>query len=121
MNKKYLLIILFLYLLFRIPKLGEDISNTDSYRWHTRSENFLNALKQGDLNRTYQHYQPGVTLMWLNAFVKQVSFSFQYILKGEASPATLENADYFPILHKFSKMAIISVLFSLLIIQIILL
>jgi len=101
---------LFLFLLVRIPGLGKDIANTDAYRWHYRSQNFLGAVKSGDFKSTYQHYQPGVTLMWLNAFVKQLSFSFQYHLLGVNHPKTLENADFFPVIHGFSKLSILLVL-----------
>ena len=34
-----------LYLLTRVPRLGNTIVNTDEVYWHDRSERFLNALK----------------------------------------------------------------------------
>lgn len=95
-----------IFLLLRLPGLGTDISNSDSLRWHRRSERFLDALKQGDFKQTYQHYQPGVTLMWVNSFVKQVGFSYQ--LTYTDTPKTLENADWFPIIHGFSKAVLVA-------------
>ena len=106
-----------LYFVFRLPGLGFDISNTDAIRWHNRSENFLQALKVGDFKSTYQHYQPGVTLMWLNAFVKQASFTYQYSILGNPAPNTLENADFYPIIHGYSKLMILLVLSGLLTFQ----
>ncbi|EKD96540.1 MAG: hypothetical protein ACD_24C00003G0003 [uncultured bacterium] len=46
--KIILLVILFLFFIFRLPGLGKDISNSDAARWHRRSEDFLNALKSGN-------------------------------------------------------------------------
>lgn len=112
-EEKYNLIlalVLILFLAVRTPGLGRDISNTDAYRWHYRSQNFLSAIKSGNFKDTYQHYQPGVTLMWLNAFVKQSSFSIQYHLLGIDQPNTLENADFYPVIHGLSKLSIILVL-----------
>jgi len=94
-------ILISLFILIRIISLGPDISNSDAARWHRRSIMFLNALKRGDFAETYQRYHPGVTLMWLNSFVKQASFSYQ--LTYTKTPKTLENADYYPIQHGISK------------------
>lgn len=66
-NKKtfwYLIFSLF-FLITRIPGLNFDTINPDGVNWHGRSEQFVVGLKMGQLERTYQHYQPGVTLMWL--------------------------------------------------------
>ena len=83
-----------LFLFLRLPGLGRDIANSDSIRWHRRSEKFLSALKQRDLSSTYQHYQPGVSLMWINSIVKQAAFSYQLatISSSDNAPKTLENA-----------------------------
>lgn len=120
-EKKYKLIllsILFLFFIFRLPGLGKDISNSDAARWHRRSEDFLNALKSGNFADTYQHYQPGVTLMWLDAFVNDISFKYQ-INKG-MEPKTLENSTYYPIVHGISKTIIVLVLGVLFLVQILL-
>jgi hypothetical protein len=114
-----LLIIVLLFLIFRLPGLGYDISNSDAARWHRRSESFLIALKEGDLASTYQHYQPGITLMWINAPVKQVAFWYQLWGQPEnTEPKTLENADYYPIIHGVSKAVMVGVLMFLLAFQV---
>lgn len=102
-------------MLIRIPGLGSDMSNSDSVRWHRRSERFLTAIKQHSPADTYQHYQPGVTLMWINSFVKQIGFSTQQQLFEETK--TLENADYFPIIHGASKAVLVVILGFLLVYQ----
>ncbi len=119
---KYILIIVALSLLFllpRIPKLGYDFTNTDAFRWHIRSENFLNAIRYKKLADTYQRYHPGVTMMWLNAAVILVTYKYQ--LTYTNTPKSLQNADYFPILDGISKGAIVAVLLVMLIFQLILL
>ena len=116
--KKYLIPIIILFLLFRIPGLGIDVSNTDALRWHRRSEKFLTALKTGNLIETYQHYQPGITLMWINTPVKQLSFTIQNKLLKVEQPKTLENADYYPTIHGISKTVLVLVLCGLLLAQI---
>lgn len=107
---KYILILL-LFLGLRVHQLGPDITNTDAPRWHYRSQNFLQALKTGNFDDTYQHYQPGVTLMWLNASTKQITQTYQ----------DLENADLYPTIHFYSKLAIVLILTVLLSTQLILL
>lgn len=105
-----------MFLSVRLTGLGSDVSNSDAGRWHRRSESFLGAIKHGDFKETYQRYHPGVTLMWINSFVKQVSFSYQY--KTTTHPMTLENADYYPIIHGVSKGVLVFVLAVLLVMQI---
>ncbi len=107
--------VLVLFIFLRLLGTGYDISNSDAARWHRRSEKFLTALKAGDFASTYQHYQPGVTLMWINAVVKQASFSYQ--LSQIETPQTLENADYYPVIHGISKTALVLVLAGVLLFQ----
>ena len=117
-DKKIFALILLLFLLFRLPGLGNDLSNTDALRWHRRSEIFLTAIKSGDLKETYRHYQPGMTIMWVNSAVKQVAFSTQHRVLKIEEPKTLENADYYPAIHGVSKAVLVFILCSLLAIQI---
>ncbi|MFC1700156.1 ArnT family glycosyltransferase [Patescibacteria group bacterium] len=105
-----------LFLIIRMWGLGPDISNSDAARWHRRSESFLTALKEGNFSETYQKYHPGVTLMWINSVVKQAAFTYQ--LKTTGEPKTLENADYYPIIHGVSKGVLVVILTFLLILQI---
>lgn len=65
-TKKILAVLAFslAFLVTRIPFLGYDEINPDAVNWHSRSEQFIVGLKTGDLLKTYQHYHPGVTLMW---------------------------------------------------------
>ena len=62
-----LLIVVFsiLFFLTRLPGLANDVINPDGVLWHARSEQFVVGLKHQQFEKTYQHYQPGVTLMWI--------------------------------------------------------
>lgn len=66
-SNKFILIGAFiaLFLLTRVPYLGPDAINPDGVNWHYRSEQFVVGLKNGLWEKTYQHYHPGVTLMWI--------------------------------------------------------
>lgn len=66
-NKEYLLLAVFIaiFLASRLPGLYGDTVNPDSVNWHWRAEQFVVGLKQLQLEKTYQHYQPGTTLMWI--------------------------------------------------------
>lgn len=114
-TNKILFILLALFLSLRIFGLGSDITNSDAIRWHRRSTNFLNALKQNEYELTYQHYQPGVTLMWLNSVVKHVSLKYQETYQDEV--LTLEHAGYYPKIHRTSKIVMVSTLGVLFVIQ----
>ena len=69
-NKKTIPILLtFLFSIFflstRLPRLANDVINPDGVLWHSRSEQFVVGVKHKLFEKTFQHYQPGVTLMWI--------------------------------------------------------
>jgi hypothetical protein len=78
LNHRFILIFLFIvaFLGTRVPGLGTDVINPDGVNWHYRSQQFYVGLKTGQLEKTYQHYHPGVTLMWVSGagieIIKQV-------------------------------------------------
>src|SRR3989344_785340 len=86
-------IIVLLFLLMRLPGLGRDMANSDALRWYHRSGEFSQAIKTRNFRSTYQHYQPGVTLMWISSVV---NFSIR----------SLE----FSALHKITKSSIVIIL-----------
>ncbi|MFC1756105.1 ArnT family glycosyltransferase [Patescibacteria group bacterium] len=74
-NKQRILIILGfvgLFLVTRIPQLGLEAINPDAVNWHYRSEQFVVGLKHQLWDKTYQHYHPGVTLMWLTGIPVEI-------------------------------------------------
>lgn len=89
--------------------------NSDGARWHRRSEKFLQAIKIGDFTSTYQHYQPGVTLMWINSATKKAVWEVQDLFK--TSRWSLENSQDFPKIHFMSKSVLVIILSALLIYQ----
>ncbi len=67
-NYKSVMVILLFSLMFfatRVPRLWNDTINPDAVNWHYRSEQFINGLKYHQWEKTYQHYHPGITLMWI--------------------------------------------------------
>lgn len=61
----YLLAFSLLFFLTRVPRLNNDVINPDEVNWHYRTEQFINGLKYHQWEKTYQHYHPGVTVMWI--------------------------------------------------------
>lgn len=102
-----------LFLALRLTSLQTDISNSDAYRWHRRSENFLTAIKSHNFKETYQSYHPGVTLMWINSLVLQLSKSYNYRFAEDFSELTFENSSYYPFIQQISKGSIVIFLFIL--------
>ena len=64
---KYELLIIFLFVLFRLPSLGHDVFNTDVWKWKQRSYDFGTGVFTLDFEKTLQKYHPGVTLMWIGS------------------------------------------------------
>ena len=110
----FTLSIFLLFLLFRIPLLTVTMSNSDAWRWHTRSIKFLNGIKSGDFKETYQRYHPGVTLMWLTS---AVNIGYKYSTKIlNLEYKTLENTDGFLIIDTSCKALLITIQLIVLII-----
>ena len=61
-----LFLFLVLFAITRLPRLKDDVVNPDGTNWHYRSEQFISGIKHGQFEKTYQHYHPGTTLMWIS-------------------------------------------------------
>jgi hypothetical protein len=64
-NWLWVLIFVVVFSFTRLPGLSTDVINPDGVNWHYRSAQFVNGLKYFQFEKTYQHYHPGVTLMWI--------------------------------------------------------
>ena len=64
-RKALVLLCSLLFLVTRLIGLGKDNVNPDAVNWHYRSQQFIVGLKQLEFEKTYQHYHPGVILMWI--------------------------------------------------------
>ena len=60
-----ILLFVVIFVVTRYPRLNNDIINPDGVNWHYRTQQFVNGLKYFQFEKTYQHYHPGVTLMWV--------------------------------------------------------
>ncbi|MFA6982166.1 MAG: glycosyltransferase family 39 protein [Patescibacteria group bacterium] len=100
-----LLLLLFFcafFLLSRGIYLDRDEINPDGVNWHYRSEQFIVGLKSGDFAKTYQHYHPGVTLMWIVGPVVE-------LIKQIDPDQRIYDQFNIPMFHFYSKLALISV------------
>ncbi|MBT6401583.1 hypothetical protein HN803_01655 [candidate division WWE3 bacterium] len=106
-KKRYIFLAFFIvgFLFTRLPGIESDVVNPDAVNWHGRAEQFVVGLKHFQLEKTYQHYQPGVTLMWLVGptveAVKQLNGDLVY------------NQDTFLVFHHYSKVVLIFVQLAL--------
>jgi hypothetical protein len=113
--KSLLIIVSITFLVIRLISLGFDQTNNDSIRWFIRSENFLQALKDGNFSETYQKYHPGVTLMLVNSFFKQGFYFYQYNFTDYKLDLLAWNI--FPYFNLFSKLTIILLIFGVILLQ----
>lgn len=112
-QKKFLALIIFviLYFLFHLPYLGSNELNPDAVNWHHRSEQFVLAFKIKDFAKTYQHYHPGVTLMWIVG--PTVELVKQFTIAGDGYNSL--NFEFFHFAAKFSLLLVNLVLTILMI------
>ena len=103
-NLKLILVVVFVaaFYLTRLSGLGYDNINPDSVNWHFRSEQFMNGLKFSQWEKTYQHYQPGVTFMWIMG--PSVELVKQFYPGHE-----VYSIESFPAFHFFSKFMLVNV------------
>ncbi len=103
LNKSTLLALLFFTLAFflvRLPRLGTDEINPDAVNWHYRSEQFIVGLKTGQLEKTYQHYHPGITLMWIMGVPVE-------LVKQLVPDHEMYNHENFLLFHTVSKVTLV--------------
>ncbi len=71
-NQKTFLLTGLIFLIFFIPRvfsLGQSMVSDGGARfWQPRSRTFRQAVLEGDWEKTYRKYHPGVTVMWLSGF-----------------------------------------------------
>ncbi len=101
-NSSWFLVALFvaLFLLTRLPYLGQDSINPDAVNWHYRSEQFIDGLKAHQWERTYQYYHPGVTLMWIMGVAIEIVRQIEPSLR-------VYNQENFILMHTVAKYAVV--------------
>lgn len=112
-NRRVFLLLLLgvIYFTTHLPRLGYDEINPDAVNWHIRSEQYIDAIKSHDFNRTYQHYHPGVTLMLITG--APIEFAKRYIVH-ETTYSRI-NYEIFHMVAKYSLNFVLLVLTYLLI------
>ncbi len=120
-RKTAYILVLTLFLSVRLIGLNSDLANSDGLRWYYRSDAFLQALKQHNFKDTYQHYQPGETLMWINASVREATLIYDKIINpGSLKEHTLGNSSWFTFFDQLSKSVLVVILALIFIIQVLL-
>jgi len=104
-NIKLFLLIFILFVLTRLPGLGNDIFNTDVWKWKQRSYDFGTGVFTGDFQKTLQKYHPGVTLMWVGAIGVKV-YNLYYRLSFSTNPLDNNVATVFG-LHVAQKLLLV--------------
>lgn len=94
------------FFLTRLPSLGIDEINPDAVNWHYRSEQFVVGLKTEQLEKTYQHYHPGITLMWIMGVPVE-------LVKQVVPGHEIYNHENFLLFHTVSKVTLVVVHFIL--------
>ncbi len=107
-QQKFIVLLLFVlvYYIVHLPFLGSNELNPDAVNWHQRSEQFVAAFKTQDFAKTYQHYHPGVTLMWIVG--PSVELVKQFTKTGDVY--TSLNYEYFHFAAKFTLLFVNMVL-----------
>ena len=73
LNNYLLILFVLLFGFSRFIRLNNDTINPDGVNWHYRSQQFINGIKYFQFEKTYQHYHPGVTLMWVTGIPVEVT------------------------------------------------
>lgn len=112
MLKKSNVLVLFLVVIFsfliRLPNIGSESINPDAVNWHYRCQQFANGLKYLQLDKTYPHYHPGVTLCWVMLFPTE-------IYKNLSNQEVYNNSNYinFNVFNTISLVISISLLIGI--------
>ncbi len=107
------ILIFVIFLLSRLPSLGNDTFNTDVWKWKARTYNFLNSVTSLDLAGTSQSYHPGVTLMFLGSLGVKTYNSYYRLSYGVKPPDTRETVFAVHFWQKFYVVLALSFLISL--------
>ena len=103
----------FFSLIIRLPSLGWDIFNPDSWRWKARSYQFSTGLFGLDFTKTAQTAHPGVSLMWLSAFAIKAYNLFNRLFRPTVEIGSREEVFAFHFAMKLTVVLTISLLLAL--------
>lgn len=106
--KKFKLELLFfaLFVVARLPFLGQEMFNTDVWKWKARIYDFGSGVFNLDFDKTVQKYHPGVTLMWVGTLAIKAQGLYCEVAQSCPNEATDPIGAIFN-LHFFQKLGIV--------------
>ena len=72
----FYILIFAIFLFPRLFDLGREGYGSDSQKWLRRSDEFIERVSSGNLERSYVTYHPGVTVMWLSGVTKHFYYNY---------------------------------------------
>ena len=103
-SKRFLIIYL-IFSVFLFYRLSTSMFTADSHFWYTRTNNFIQNVKNHKWSETYQNPKPGVTIMWLSGISMDTYFNY-YQSKHNFVPYIF-SSDIFPRLDFLVKLPLI--------------
>ncbi len=103
---KYEILFVIIFVLARLPFLGQEMFNTDVWKWKARIYDFGSGVFNLDFDKTLQKYHPGVTLMWIGTVAVKFEGLYCSIIPSCPNEATDSLGAIFN-LHFFQKFFII--------------
>jgi len=97
----------------RVPDLGWDIFNPDSWRWKARSYSFSTALFNLNFAGTAQVPHPGVTLMWISTITLKFYRLYNLIFREGRAPGGRAGVFELHFVQKFVLVLVLALLLSL--------
>ncbi len=108
-TQQKILVFIGIFLAIWLPRtLQLDHVTVDESKWLVRSANFYQALHSGNLQHTFQHGHPGVTIMWSGMAGYLLRFpEYVQIAPGQFSWST-DQFDYFIAEHGHSSLQMLA-------------
>lgn len=109
---KYELLLFFFLVALRLPALGYDTFNTDSWKWKARIYDFGSGVFGLDFVKTIQKYHPGVTLMWIGTLAIK-TYNLVYDIFYKTTPLDNSIKTVFELNFVIKLFIVISISFTL--------
>jgi hypothetical protein len=108
-----LVAVFLLFMLSRLPSLGNDTFNTDSWKWKARIYNFGSGVFNLHFEDTIQKYHPGVTLMWIGTgTIKGYNLFYDFVYKHPPIDNDIKTVFEINFVEKLGIVLVLATVFS---------